>query len=95
MQKIFKWRIIDYMPALTITLPSKYSEKAKEQARSEGFQDLSLWLQFLVKSRVSLEESPKIKPASVISEMQKTGLYNERFLRDLKKSLEYADKTAQ
>lgn len=83
------------MPVLTITLPPKYSEKAIERAKSEGFKDPSLWLQFLVKSRISLEESPKTKPSRVIAEMRKTGLYETRFLQELKKSLEYADKASQ
>ena len=82
-----------YMPTLTITLPPAYSEKAKEQAKREGFKSTALWLRFLVESRVSFEESPKLKPSRVISEMQKAGLYKANFLRELKKSLEYADKT--
>lgn len=80
------------MPTLTITLPPKYSEKAKEQARKEGFKSPTLWLRFLVESRVNLEESPRLTPSKIFTEMQKTGIYKLRFLRELKTSLEYADK---
>ena len=83
------------MPILNIILPQKDLIKAKEQARREGFHSPAAWVQFLIEKRVHLEESPKLKPAAVISEMQKTGLYKERFLRALGKSLEYADKTNQ
>lgn len=80
------------MPTLTITLPAQQLEKAKEQARHEGFKNPNSWLQFLISNRLILEESPRLKPSEIILEMRKTGLYKTGFLSDLKKSLEYADK---
>lgn len=83
------------MPTLNITLPQSDLAKAKEQARREGFHSPAAWVQFLVERRVRLEESPKLKPSIVISEMRKTRLYKDRFLKELEKSLDYADKTSQ
>lgn len=80
------------MATLTITLPTKDLEKAKEQAKYEGFESPVAWLRFLVANRLSLEESPKIKPSGIVSAMKKTGFYKSSFLHGLKKSLEYADK---
>ncbi len=83
------------MPHLTITLPKKQYERAKKQARAEGFESTQGWAEFLIERRLILEESPKIPAEKIIAEMEKTGLYQKRFLRGLRASLVYADKTAQ
>ncbi|MEK7062756.1 MAG: hypothetical protein AAB946_01840 [Patescibacteria group bacterium] len=80
------------MPAITIKLQSKHLEAAKIKARRQGFKNASEWAQFLIEKNLSLEESPKMDPSKIISEMKKTDIYQENFLRELKKSLEYADK---
>ena len=83
------------MSSLTITLPPKQSQKAKEQAKKEGFKNPALWLQFLVEKQTGFEESPKVNPARIISGMKKTGLYKDSFLSELKKSLAYANKASK
>ena len=82
------------MPILTINLQSKQYKKIKEVARREGFKTPAEWTRFLVEKNMSFEDSPRLKPSKVISEMEKTGVYKGEFLRELKKSLEYADKAA-
>lgn len=83
------------MPTLTIKLPSSSFRKVKERAQREGFKDPTEWARILVEKNIALEESPKLKASKIISEMRETNLYREQFLRELKKSLDYADKTAQ
>lgn len=80
------------MPAITIKLPNKYLEAAETRARRQGFKNTGEWARFLIEKNLNLEESPKMDPAKIISEMKKTSLYQENFLRELKKSLAYADK---
>lgn len=82
------------MPTLTISIPNKDFRKIKERALTEGFKDPTDWARFLVEKNIAHEESPKIKPSRIISEMKKTGLYKKNFLSELKRSLEYADKAA-
>jgi len=82
------------MPTLTVTLPPKRFAEVKKQARREGFSDPTKWASFVIERSACFEESPKIKPAKIISSMKKTGLYKEIFLRELKQSLEYADRAA-
>ena len=81
------------MTTLTITLPDVSSQKAKERAKSEGFKNPNEWARFLVEQNLALAESPKIASSAIIAEMQKTSLYKASFLKELKKSLMYADKT--
>jgi len=81
------------MPILTINLQPKQYRKIKEAARREGFKTAAEWAHFLVEKNISLGNSPRLKPTQIILEMKKTGLYQEQFLLELKKSLEYADKT--
>jgi len=83
------------MPTLTITLPKKEFQKVKERARQEGFKAPAAWAQFLVEINIGFEESSKLKPPKIISEMKKTGLYKAQFLRALEKSLDYANKASQ
>ena len=80
------------MPAITIKLPSKQFGIVKIKARKQGFKNPNDWARFLIEQNLILEESPKLSPEKIISEMRKTNLYQERFLREMKKSLEYADK---
>ena len=82
------------MPTLTINLQPKQYKKIKEAARREGFKTPAEWTRFLVEKNMSFEDSPRLKPSKIISEMEKTGVYKGEFLRELKKSLEYADKAA-
>lgn len=82
------------MPTLTITVPHKDFHKIKERARVEGFRTPTDWARFLVERNIGFEESPKLKTSKIISEMKKTGLYKKEFLRELKNSLNYADKTS-
>lgn len=81
------------MPTITVKLEDKDFRKVKERAQHQGFKDASDWAKFLIEQNIVLEESPKLKPKKIISEMQKTGLYKTEFLRQLEKSLEYGDKT--
>ena len=83
------------MPTLNITIPNKDFHKVKEYARREGFKNPTEWAEFLVKKNIELEESPRLKSSEIIRDMKKTGLYHDTFLGKLKKSLDYADKTAQ
>lgn len=83
-----------HMPLLTIAVPSRYLRKIKTQARREGFKNPTEWVRFMIERNVGFEESPRLRPAKIISEMESTGLYRHGFLRDLKRSLEYADRTA-
>ncbi len=82
------------MPNITVKLQEKDFRKAKIRAEHEGFKNPADWARFLIEQNMVLEESPVLESAKIISEMKKTGLYKENFLRDLKKSLEYADKTS-
>lgn len=82
------------MPLLTITVPGKYLRKIKAQARREGFKNPTEWARFLIERSVSFGESPRLRPEKIISEMERTGLYRHGFLRALKRSLEYADRSA-
>jgi len=82
------------MPLLTIAVPSEYLRKIKMQARREGFKNPTEWVRFVIERNVSFEESPRLKPAKIISEMARTGLYRREFLHALKRSLEYADRNA-
>lgn len=82
------------MPTLTINLPPKQYKKIKGVARREGFKTPTAWARFLVEKNMGFQNSTKLTPSKIILEMQKTGLYRKPFLRELKKSLEYADKTA-
>lgn len=82
------------MPTLSINIPQRNLIKIRARARREGFRGPNEWVQFLLEKNLSLEESPKLKPSKIISEMKKTGLYQTRFLNELKKSLAYADATA-
>ena len=82
------------MPTLTIALPPKQYKKLKEAARREGFKDPADWTRFLVEKNMNFQNSPRLQPTKIISEMEKTGIYQERFLHELKKSLKYADKAA-
>lgn len=82
------------MPTLTINLPPKQYKKLKVVARREGFKTPAEWAHFLVEKNTGFRNSPRLKPVKIISEMEKTGLYKKQFLHGLKKSLEYADKTA-
>ena len=82
------------MPTLTINLQPKQYKKIKEAARREGFKTPAEWTRSLVEKNINFEDSPKLKPSKVISEMEKTGLYKREFLHELKKSLEYADRAA-
>lgn len=82
------------MPTLNITLPNKDLRRIKERAEAGGFRTPSDWARFLVERNIGFEESPKLKASKIISEMKKTGLYKKEFLRELKNSLDYADKTA-
>lgn len=80
------------MPTLSIQLPEKDLEKVRRTARREGFKNPTDWAKFLVARSISFEESPKISHKKIISEMKKTGLYKNAFLRGLQKSIMYADK---
>ncbi|MEK7560300.1 MAG: hypothetical protein AAB522_03320 [Patescibacteria group bacterium] len=80
------------MPTLSIELPQKELQRAREVARKEGFKSPADWAKFLVARNIGFLESPKLKPSKIISEMKKTGLYKSNFLRNLQKSLIYADK---
>jgi hypothetical protein len=82
------------MPTLSITIPQSNFRKIQTRARREGFQNPNEWARFLLERNLYLEESPKNAPAKIISEMKKTGLYQKRFLNELKKSIHYADATA-
>lgn len=82
------------MPTLTINLPPKQYKKLGGVARREGFKTPSEWARFLVEKNMGFQNSQKLTPSKIISEMEKTGLYKKQFLHGLKKSLEYADKTA-
>ena len=83
------------MPTLSVELPQKELQKAREMARKEGFKSPADWARFLVSRNIGFLESPKLKPSKIISEMKKTGLYKNNFLRNLQKSLLYADKTVK
>lgn len=82
------------MPILSIKLPSRSFRRIRERARAEGFRSPAEWAHILVERNITIEESPKINPSKIISEMKKTNLYRKQFLRELKRSLDYADKTA-
>lgn len=82
------------MTTLTITLPDVPSQKIRERAKREGFRNPEEWMRFLVTRHLILEESPRIKAHEIINNMQKTGLYRKSFLRELEKSIAYADQTA-
>lgn len=83
------------MPLLTITLPRIQLQRAKKQARREGFMNPKAWAESLIEKRLQLEEAPKAGPRVIISAMRKTKRYDPRFLRGLKESLAYADQAAQ
>ncbi len=68
--------------------------RIRKQAHKEGFKNPTDWTRFLIEKNLFLEESPHLKPSEIITQMEKTGLYRDGFLKDLKKSLEYADKTS-
>lgn len=80
------------MPILSIKLPSRSFRRIRARARAEGFRSPAELARILVERNIALEESPKISPLKIISEMRKTNLYKEQFLRELKISLDYADK---
>ncbi len=80
------------MPNITIKLPPRQFQTAKTRARRQGFKNPGDWARFLIEQNLILEESPSIPPKKIISEMRKTDLYQEKFLRELEQSLEYADK---
>lgn len=82
------------MPILSIQIPQKQFEMAKIRARREGFKNPTEWVRILVSRQIALEESPKMRPSQIVEMMRKTGLYNPSFLKGLKDSLDYADKTA-
>lgn len=82
------------MPTINVTIPNKDFVKVRKQAEREGFKKPSEWALFLIEKNISFEESPYLRPTDIISDMRGTGLYQKRFLSDLKRSLEYADKTA-
>lgn len=81
------------MPNITIKLQENNFRKARVRAEREGFKNPDDWAKFLIEQNLTLEESPKLEPSKIISEMKKTGLYKSEFLQGLKKSLEYADKS--
>lgn len=83
------------MPNITVKLQDKDFRKAKKRAEREGFRDPSDWARFLIEQNLILEESPQLKSSKIVLEMEKTGFYKSEFLRELEKSLEYADKTNQ
>jgi len=83
------------MPVLSIQIPQEQFARAKIMAKRGGFKSPMEWAQVLVSRQISLEESPKIKPSKIIAEMKKIGFYKNSFLRELKHSLEHADKTAK
>lgn len=82
------------MVILTIKIPHKEFSHIKAYARRAGFKNPAEWARDLVEKNLSLEESPRMKPEKIISEMKKSSRYSDIFLRDLKKSLIYADKAA-
>lgn len=82
------------MPTLSIKLPVKNFIKIKRQARQQGFNSPTDWARFLIEKNLFFEESPHFKSSEIITQMKKTGLYQDKFLKDLKKSLEYADKAS-
>lgn len=83
------------MPTLTITIPMRSLRKIKERALREGFKNPVDWARILVEKNIEIENSPKIRSGKIVAEMRQTGLYTARFLQELKRSLEYADKTAE
>jgi len=83
------------MPKLTITLSQKRFQQIKKRASIDGFKNPNDWARFVVERNTILEESPRMSPTRIIKEMQKTKRYHATFLRELKKSLEYADKTIE
>lgn len=83
------------MPLLTIEIPKKSLRQIRTRARQEGFKEPAAWVKLLMERQLELTESPKMAPPKIIAEMQKTNRYRKTFLRGLKRSLEYADKTAQ
>lgn len=82
------------MPTLTIKLPRERFRRVQARARSEGFGDPTEWAKSLLERTIALRESPRMKPGKIIARMRKTGLYREAFLRELRKSLAYADPAA-
>lgn len=82
------------MPTINLTIPSKYFTKVRRQAEREGFKKPAEWALCLIEKNISLEESPYLKPIDIISDMRGTGLYQKKFLSELKQSLEYADKAS-
>ncbi len=83
------------MTSLTISLLPQDLKKARVRAKSEGFKTPSDWVTFLVERHLILEESPRLAPAKIVSDMNSTGLYKKKFLLELEKALEYADSAAQ
>lgn len=82
------------MAIFTIKIPDKKLSDIKAYARRAGFKNPAEWARDLVEKNLSLEESPHIAPEKIISEMKKDGHHSAIFLRDLKRSLIYADKAA-
>ena len=81
------------MTTLTITLPDISSQTIQERAKTEGFKNPEEWMRFLLTRHIILEESPCMKGREIIARMQKTGRYSKSFLRELQKSIAYADQT--
>ena len=80
------------MPNITIKLPPKQFQTVKTRARKQGFKTPNDWARFLIEQNLILEESPLLSSKKIISEMRKTDLYQKKFLLELEKSLEHANK---
>ena len=82
------------MATLTIEIPNAYAREVKARARREGFANAAEWARTIIVRNIGLEASPRLSPRKITRSMRKTGLYRETFLRELEKSLAYADHAA-
>ena len=82
------------MAILTIKISNKELSRVKIYAKRAGFKNPTEWARDLVEKNISLEESPRMSSTYVVAAMKRTGRYRGVFLRDLEKSLAYADKAA-
>ena len=82
------------MAILSVKITNKEFSRAKTYAKRAGFKNAAEWMRNLIEKNLSLEESPRVSSVRVVAEMKQTGRYHGVFLRDLKKSLAYADKAA-
>ncbi|HEY4497442.1 MAG TPA: hypothetical protein VJC20_01645 [Candidatus Paceibacterota bacterium] len=73
---------------------TKRPNKSQGAGAARGIHSLAAWVQFLIEKRVCLEESPKLKPAAVISEI-KNWIVQRTVSESTREIFGIADKTNQ